>query len=705
MNVIRQSEAAECGLACMSMVLAHHGRHIDLASLRSQNSLSLKGATLRNLIEMAGRYGLVSRPLRLELDELGELKLPCILHWELNHFVVLSRVRGKTLTIKDPAAGLRNVSLEEASGKFTGVALELLPGLEFKEEKPKPSVSFRQLAGSIGGLKRSLLQILLLSLALQVFALVSPLLTQGIMDHVLVSADTDLLTVLIIAFAMFLVLQTAVGLMRTWAGIHLSMQLGLQWNGNVLAHLLRLPVDFFQKRHLGDITSRMGSVGAIQNMITSSAVSVVLDGLMTITTLLVMMKYSPQLMLVSVAALLLYFGVRLATYRMFRQANEEQMVLSARQQTHLLESLRGVTSIKLMGHESQRHGEWMNHAVATQNQSVRIAKMNMIYGTVNGLIFGVENIVVLAMGAHLVLGNAFSIGMLVAYLSYKGQFSGRITSLIDTFVGFKLLRLHGERLADIVLTPPEEDHALPEALPPQDVRIEVRNLSFRYAEGEPWVLRDCSFSIAPGESVAIIGASGCGKTTLVKLLLGLLKPSEGSIHVGGHDLHRLGARNVRAIVGAVMQDDQLFAGSIADNIGFFDPEFDLERVEQAARLAAVHDDIAAMPMGYHGLIGDMGSSLSGGQKQRIILARALYRQPKLLFLDEATSHLDVGNEQLVNAAIRRLNVTRVIVAHRPETIASADRVLVMEQGRIVQELRQQAPRGAEVAEPEEAVPA
>lgn len=698
-----QSESAECGLACIGMVLNHYGRHIDMAALRAQNGLSLKGVTLRQLIEVARCHGLVSRPLRLELKELKQLQLPCILHWQLNHFVVMIRINGNILTIKDPAVGLCRISLEEVSRKFTGVALELSPGVDFRQERAKPSVSFRQLAGSIGGLKRSLLQILLLSLALQVFSLVSPLLTQGIMDHVLVRADTDLLTVLIIAFVMFLVLQTSVSLMRTWAGIHLSMQLGLQWNGNVLAHLLRLPVDFFQKRHLGDITSRMGSVGAIQNMITSSAVSVVLDGLMAITTLLVMMKYSPQLMLVSVAALLLYFGVRLATYRMFRQANEEQMVLSARQQTHLLESLRGATSIKLMGHESQRHGEWMNHAVATQNQSVRIAKMNMIYGTVNGLIFGVENIVVLAMGAHLVLGNAFSIGMLVAYLSYKGQFSGRITGLIDTFVGFKLLRLHGERLADIVLTPPEDDQALPEALPPQDVRIEVRNLSFRYAEGEPWVLRDCSFSIAPGESVAIIGASGCGKTTLVKLLLGLLKPSEGSIHVGGHDLHKLGARNVRAIVGAVMQDDQLFAGSIADNIGFFDPEFDLGRVEQAARLAAVHEDIAAMPMGYHGLIGDMGSSLSGGQKQRIILARALYRQPKLLFLDEATSHLDVGNEQLVNTAIRRLQVTRVIVAHRPETIASADRVLVMEQGRIVQELRPQPACDAPAGEVEHAM--
>lgn len=687
MNTVFQSEAAECGLASIGMVLAHHGRRLDLATLRGQNSLSLKGATLQHLIEVAGRYGLVSRPLRLELEELGELKLPCILHWELNHFVVLTRVRGNTLTIRDPAVGERRIGLGEAARRFTGVALELWPGLEFKEEKPKPSVSFRQLAGSIGGLKRSLVQILLLSLALQAFSLVSPLLTQGIMDHVLVSADTDLLTVLVIAFSLLLVLQTAIGLMRTWAGIYLSTHLSLQWNGNVLAHLLRLPVEFFEKRHLGDITSRMGSVGAIQSMVTSSAVSVVLDGLMTMTTLVVMLKYSPRLMLVSVAALLLYFGVRLATYRWFRQANEEQLVLSSKQQTHLLETLRGVTSIKLMGHETQRHSAWMNHAVDTQNQAVRIAKMNMLYGTVNGLIFGIENIVVLAMGAHLVLGNAFSIGMLVAYLSYKGQFSGRITSLIDTYVGFRLLRLHGERLADIVLTAPEDAKLRPELPAPEEASIEVEKLGFRYADGEPWVLKGCSLRIEPGEAVAIVGASGCGKTTLVKLLLGLLKPSEGSIRIGGQDLHKAGPANVRRIVGAVMQDDQLFGGSLADNISFFDPHMDQARVEQAARMAAVHDEIVAMPMGYHSLIGDMGSSLSGGQKQRVILARALYRQPKLLFLDEATSHLDVGNEQLVNAAVKQLEVTKVIVAHRPETIASADRVLVMHGGKIVQEVR------------------
>lgn len=682
MKPIIQSEAAECGLACLAMILAHHGRHIDLATLRGQNGMSLKGATLQQLIDVAGRQGLLARPLRLELAEIDQLQLPCVLHWDLNHFVVLTEVSGKSLTVMDPASGLRKLAVSEVSNRFTGVALELRPGMDFKEEKPKPSVSFRQLAGSIGGLKRSLLHILLLSLALQVFTLISPLLTQGVIDHVLVSADTDLLTVLIVAFSLLLVLQTAIGLMRTWAGIHLSMHLGLQWNGNVLAHLLRLPVEFFEKRHLGDITSRMGSVGTIQNMITSSAVGVVLDGIMTVTTLVVMLLYSPRLMLVSAIALLLYFGVRLATYRWFRQANEEKLVLSARLETHLLETLRGVSTIKLMGHERQRHAAWMNHAVDTQNQAVRIAKMDMIYETTSGLIFGVENIIVLAIGAHLVLGNTFSIGMLVAYLSYKGQFSSRIISLIDTFIGFKLLRLHGERLADIVLTPPEDIHRQ-ESPPPTDSCVVVDGLSFRYAEGEPWVIDNCSFVVEPGESVAIIGPSGCGKTTLVKLMLGLLKPHSGSIRIGGLDLHQVGPHSVRPMIGTVMQDDQLFAGSVAENISFFDPDHDPARIEAAARLAAVHEEIVAMPMGYHSLIGDMGSSLSGGQKQRLILARALYRRPRLLFLDEATSHLDVTREQLVNAAIQQLDLTRIIVAHRPETINSADRVLTMANGRIV----------------------
>lgn len=682
------SEAAECGLASLVMAANAHGMRIGLAELRQRFPLSLKGARLDQLIHIAQRLGFSTRPLRLDLEELGQLRLPCILHWDLNHFVVLAKVGKSKVTVLDPAVGERRLPLSEVSNHFTGVALELTPTAQFKPRKATPTVSARQLTGPVRGLWPALAQILLLSVALQVFVILAPFFMQWVVDQVLVSADRDLLTVLGLGFGLALLLQVGIGLLRGWSVVYLSSRLGLQWMGNVFAHALRLPLDFFEKRHLGDITSRMASVQAIQRTLTTSFVEAIIDGLMAVVTLGLMLVYSWKLALVTLLAVALYLGIRALAYRPVRDRTEQQLVAGAKQQSHLLESLRGMQSLKVAGEEPQRRATYENLMVDTVNQEVRLARMGLGFNGASQLVFGVERIAVIWIGAVLALQNVFSVGMLIAYLAYKDQFAARMAGLIDKWVEFRMLRLHGERLADIVLTPPEDDAAQPELPPPPDTWIEVEGLSFRYGEGEPWVLKDCSFSIAPGESVAIVGASGCGKTTLVKLLLGLLKPSEGRICIGGYDLHKVGPRNVRAIVGAVMQDDQLFAGSIADNIGFFDTRHDPARIEAAARLAAVHDEIAAMPMGYHSLIGDMGSSLSGGQKQRIILARALYREPKLLFLDEATSHLDVANERLVNEAVRGLSLTKVIVAHRPETIASADRVLVMEQGRVVRELRQ-----------------
>jgi ATP-binding cassette subfamily B protein RaxB len=280
-----------------------------------------------------------------------------------------------------------------------------------------------------------------------------------------------------------------------------------------------------------------------------------------------------------------------------------------------------------------------------------------------------------------------------AYLSYKDQFTQRLAALIDKLFEWRMLRLHGERVADIVLTEPEADEKgdgiAPEIDPEQiEPSIELRNVSFRYADGEPEVIKGLNLRIPAGQCLAIAGASGCGKTTLVKLILGLIEPTEGEVLVGGVKLERLGLSNYRRLMGTVMQDDPLFAGSVADNIGFFDPARCQTRIEASARAAAIHHEIDAMPMGYDTLVGDIGSGLSGGQKQRILLARALYRQPRMLCLDEATSHLDVWNEQLVNAAIKRLQLTRIIVAHRPETIAMAERVVVLEQGRIARDLEQ-----------------
>lgn len=686
MKAILQSESAECGLASLAMVAGAHGLQVGLPELRRRFSLSLKGARLDHLIRIAQQLGFSARPLRLDLEDLGKLRLPCILHWDFNHFVVLAKVGQDKVTLLDPAFGERRMPLSDLSDHFTGVALELAPTAELTTENAAPSVSARQLTGPIRGLWPALGQILALSMALQVFVVLAPFFMQVVVDQVLVSADRDLLTVLALGFGLALLLQIGIGLLRGWSVVVLSSRLGLQWMGNVFAHVLRLPLDFFEKRHLGDVTSRMASVQAIQRTLTTSFVEAIIDGLMAVITLGLMLIYSWKLALLTLLAVGLYLGIRTLAYRPVRNRTEKQLVAAAKQQSHLLESLRGMQSLKVAGHEPQRRAVYENLMVDTVNQEIGLARLGLGFNGASQLVFGIERIVVIWIGATLAMNSVFSVGMLIAYLVYKDQFAGRTAALIDKWVEFRMLRLHGERLADIVLSPPEHDRPLPELAPPTDVRIEVQGLGFRYADGEPWVLKDCSFVIEPGESVAVVGASGCGKTTLVKLMLGLLMPSEGYIRVGGKDLHMIGPRTVRAIAGTVMQDDQLFAGSIADNISFFDQQYDQARVERAARLAAVHAEIAAMPMGYHSLIGDMGSSLSGGQKQRLLLARALYREPRLLFLDEATSHLDVANERLVNEAVKSLALTRVIVAHRPETIASADRVLVMHDG-MIQEQR------------------
>src|SRR5690606_19755656 len=523
------------------------------------------------------------------------------------------------------------------------------------------------------------------------FVVIGPFFLQWVVDQVLVSADRDLLAVIAMGFGLVLLLRASTGLLRGWAILHLSTHLGLQWMGNGFSHLLKLPLDFFEKRHLGDITSRMGSVQSIQTTLTTSFVEGLIDGLMAVVTLGMMLLYSWKLALVTLLAMLLYLALRALAFRPMRDGTERKLVAAAKQQTHLLESIRGIQSVKLAGVEQRRKAGYGNLMNGTVNGEVWVAKLGLGFGAANQLIFGIERIAVIWIGALFAMQNVFSVGMLMAYLAYKDQFSGRIGSLIDKWIQFRMLRLHGERLADIVLAEPESEpqHQVEMAVD-GDAALEVRGLSFRYADGEPWVLRDCSFRVEPGESVAIVGASGCGKTTLVKLMLGLLQPVEGAVEVGGRDIRRIGLRNYRRCVGAVMQDDQLFAGSIHDNIAFGGDGFDPARTEAAARLAAIHAEIAAMPMGYHSLIGDMGTTLSGGQKQRVILARALYRQPRILFLDEATSHLDVACEKLVNDAVRALRITKVIIAHRPETIASADRVLVMEAGRVARELKPRA---------------
>lgn len=701
--MLLQTEAAECGLACLAMVAGYHGLVTDLPSLRKRFSLSLKGSTMADLVRMAGELQLQSRALRAEMEHLPELQLPCILHWDLNHFVVLKALRrgwggSMVAVVHDPAHGVRELALDEVSRHFTGVVLELMPAADFRPREERQPVTLRALLGPVRGLRRALLQVLLLATALEFFVLLSPFLLQWTVDGVLVSADRDLLVTLGIGFGLLVLLQTATSVLRSWAVLYLSSTLNLQWLGNVFAHLLKLPVAWFEKRHQGDVFSRFNAVREIQQTLTTSFVEALIDGLLVVATLGVMWIYSPMLSGVALLAVGLYALLRWVAYGPLRRATEEHIVHDAKAASHFLESLRGVQAIKLFGRQRDRQARYLNLVVEAMNADIATKKLGIGFAGANRLLFGLERVAVVWMGALLVLdGAGFSVGMLLAFLAYKEQFTQRISALIDKGVELRMLRLQGERLADIVLTAPEEDGAgsapaRPSgAVMPVAPRLELRDLRFRYADGEPWVLDGVSLEIEAGESVAIVGPSGCGKTTLLKLMLGIQLPQEGEILVAGQPLARLGLPAWREMIGTVMQDDVLFAGSIAENICFFDPHPDADWMQECASLACVRDDIEELPMGFETLIGDLGATLSGGQQQRVLLARALYKRPSFLFLDEATSALDIDRERQVNQAIRQLSLTRIIVAHRPETVASAGRVITLHEGRVMPRLRSVVP--------------
>jgi ATP-binding cassette subfamily B protein RaxB len=685
--MLLQTEAAECGIACLAMIASYHGHAVDVAGLRRRFAVSLQGTTLAALVDFAGRLGLASRAVRLELGDLGRLRLPCVLHWKFTHFVVLRRVARAAVTIHDPSRGARTVPLRELGESFTGVALELWPGPRFESRTPEGRVKLRHLIGKVSGLGRSLAQILLVAAALEAFVIANPLFLQSVVDHALVTASTELLTLLALGFAALVVSEQATAALRSWIVLHFETTLRLQWHANVFAHLLRLPVPYFEKRHLGDVISRFKSIDAIQHTITTAFIEAIVDGGMAVLLLVVMGWYSLPLTLLCLAAVTLYAAGRWLAHTPLRDARHEQIAGAAKQDGHFLETVRGIRAIRLFQRGDERRAGWLALLVEQVNAGLRAQQLTIALRSANGLLFGLENVLVIYLGATFVLAGEFTTGMLLAFVAYKRQLALRVSALIDKAFEVRLLDLHCERLGDIVMTAPDEPADAPGRLLdsralPQALAVVTRGLRFRYAEHAPYVLDGADLEVAAGECVAIVGPSGCGKSTLLHVLAGILPASAGEVAIGGLPLrHLTGA--ARRSVACVTQNDCLFAGSIADNISFFDPAADQARIEECARLAAIHGDIVALPMAYNTLVGFLGSTLSAGQQQRLLLARALYARPAVLLLDEATSHLDLEREKAVTGALRRLAMTRIIVAHRPETVAAADRVVRLEAGRIV----------------------
>jgi ATP-binding cassette subfamily B protein RaxB len=682
--MVLASEAAECGLACIAMVARYHGHDVDLNGLRQRFSLSMSGISLRNLMGLADQLGFSTRPLRVELSALSKVRMPAILHWDVNHFVVLNSVSAKGAVIHDPAIGVRKLPLADLSKHFTGVVLELTPAASFRPVHARAPIRLKSLWSQMTGMGPALAQVIALSVVLQIAAFAAPFQIQLVVDEAVFHADKDLLVVLALAFGALVVVQASVEVLRGWALRVFGHLLSFQIVGNLVRHMLRLPADFFEKRHVGDILSRIGAVQPIQDAITRGVVASIIDGVMALIAAGILLFYSVTLGAIVVFAFLLHLGLVFALYPGMRHRMEEEILARAKEQSHLIETVRAATIIKLMGREAEREGAWRNLYAEVTNAGISVGKYQISFAFIQTLLSGLVNVIIIFLGARLILaGEGFSVGMLFAFLSFRNTFNERAVGLINQLVQFRLLRLHLDRLADIVTAVPETEAA---TAPRLDVKgaIRVRELSFRYGVADQFVLQDLDLEVAPGEFVAITGPSGGGKTTFLKLLLGLHRPTAGTIDLDGRRADPELWRAWRAHVGVVSQDDRLLSGTIADNIAFFDPDLDMAKVQAAAAAAQVHDEIMRTPMQYLSLVGDMGSTLSGGQRQRVLLARALYGQPRVLLLDEGTANLDEETEAAIADLIEKMPITRIVVAHRPALIRRATRVLRVKERQIAE---------------------
>ena len=675
--VILQTEMTECGLACLAMISRYHGHDIDLNVLRRKHLVSMTGASLKSVISIADGLQLSSRPLRLDMDHLEKLQLPAMLHWDLNHYVVLKSIKGNHAEIVDPGVGLRKMSLSRLSNHFTGIAVEFTPQADFKavQARIKPRISL--LWDKLIGLKRAITQTVILSVILQAIVLLSPFYLQLVVDAVLPRGDGSLLLALAIGFGGLVILRAVAEAVRGWAILVFGNQMSLQMVGNVFRHLIRLPARYFERRHVGDIISRMGSTVPIQEALTQSVPAVLIDGAMAVLMLTVMFLYSPLLGAIVLVSVL---GLILATWLIYphlRRTQEESIYAKALENSHVIESIRAITTVKMFGREAEREAAWRNLYTDFINANVGYGKWVVARKFFETLLTGLQIVLVVWAAVTLMMGegSTFTLGMLVAFLAYRQYFTDAVVQLLEKGIEFNLLSLHLDRLSDIIFEETDADQSGDVKLNDLKGAVAMDGVSFRYSDTDPWVLTDFNLDIAAGEMVTLTGPSGGGKTTLMKLMLGLYDPVEGAVRIDGQDLREIDRANWRSQIGVVMQDDRLLSGTLADNISFFDPEIDMQRVYKAAIAAQIHETIAALPMNYQLQIGDMGSVLSGGQRQRVLLARALYQDPSVLFLDEGTANLDVETESAIVKIIKDLPITCIIVAHRPAFLEASDRII------------------------------
>lgn len=680
---VQQLAAADCGAACLAMVLRYHGREVGLDELSRATGADHNGVSALAILRAARGYGLRGRGVQVEgLDELRLVPRASVLHWEFNHFVVFDRVDRRGVHILDPAHGRRCVPPAEFDQAFTGVALLLEPSEAFAPERRRRPLVRRYLARILAHpalWSRSLM----MSVLVQLLALALPLMTTLLVDRILPRRDLDLLQVLIAGLVMMVAFNFVASLVRGNLLVQLRTLLDADMTIGFLDHLVDLPYAFFQRRSTGDLIQRLGSNAVVREILTSGALSAVLDGSLVSLYLVLIFWASPLMGAVVVALAAVQLSLYWATRGVQRELMNEALAAQAKTSSYEVEMLSGIEALKSMGAEFRAVDRWSNLFVDALNVSLRRGRLDALISALLGSFAMAAPLVILGTGAKLVLDGELTLGAMLGLAALGSGFLGPLNALVAVTLKFQLLGSYLERIEDVMQSEPEQDPTRVQRAPRLHGRIRTESISFRYSDSTPPAVVDVSVDIAPGQFVAVVGPSSAGKSTLAKLLVGLYRPQQGRVLYDELDLAGLDLRSVREQLGVVTQRCELFGVSVRENIALGHPEMTMEEVVDAARKASIHDAIAALPMGYDTILADGGASLSGGQRQRLALARALAGRPAILLLDEATSNLDTISEAAIQRSLAALECTRIVIAHRLSTVIAADVILVMDQGRVV----------------------
>lgn len=679
---VPQIDIADCGAACLTMVLAYHGKHVEPEHVRARVG-SIRGTDALSLLHAAKQLGLSGHGIRLELSHLQQLPKGSILHWGLNHFVVFEKAERDTVDIVDPARGRRRLAIDVVDRKFTGIALVFEPAADFTPTADRRRRVWPHVAQLLSH-RSAIARVLVASLGLRVLALALPMLTAAVVDRVLPRRDQSLLLVICVGLCFVVAFQLLANLIRSHLLLRLRTQLDRKMTHAFLTHLLQLPFAYFKRRRTGDLMMRVASNAQIRELLTSTLLSTVLDGALTLLYLGLLLLLSPLLGALTSAFAVLQVSLLLAVRRRYSELVTEDLESQGRVHNFVFQMLSGMETLKISGAEERALAHWESLYGGQLTVAVARGRLQAMLDALNGCLQAAAPLTLLAIGAWLVIRGHMQLGSMLAAIALATSFLTPLTTLVQSAFQLQMLGALVARHDDVMSAEVEQTPESRLPAPRLRGRIRLEDVSFRYSPADPYILHDVSLEIAPGETIAVVGRSGCGKSTLAALVLGLYRPTHGRVFYDEHDLATLDLREVRRQIGAVAQQPFIFAGTIRSYLTLSEPNAPLERVTAAARLACIHDDIRAMPMGYDTPLGDAGTTLSGGQRQRLALARALLNEPVVLVLDEATSALDTTTERHVVENLKTLNASRIVIAHRLSTVASADRVAVMENGRIVQ---------------------